>query len=132
MEASEARELAEKIIILDDSIIACGFVTHNGIALAGATKDSFRSRMPKAEFWQRGAFEKLWESIAFRATQLLADAKTKQELLSPLESVIVLREKLNVILLWVQSKTAIAGFVFAKSGDELDINKKVRHFLGLE
>jgi hypothetical protein len=54
MEASEARELAEKIIILDDSIIACGFVTHNGIALAGATKDSFRSRMPKAEFWQRG------------------------------------------------------------------------------
>jgi hypothetical protein len=130
MDEQESNNLAEKILSFDDSIYSVGVVSHSGQALGSATKPSFRKQFGNEPKWGEGAFSKYWGTEAFRAATIFASAKTDENLLTPLESIALVRESLKVILFTLIPKyPVIVGLVTSKTLDEVEIVPKLLSFL---
>lgn len=128
MDELEASNLAEKIVNLDRSILSVGIVSNTGQAIAGYTRSEFRQKFPTEDHWKSGAFTKLWTAEAFRAATIFGSASTDEKLLSPLESIIINREKLKILLLsLVPARAIIIGAIVEKSANDSELVRKIKN-----
>lgn len=129
----ETVELATTVADLDPSILSVGIVSNTGEALGGFTREAFRNLNPEEDRWKNGTFRDMWGVQAFRSAMIFASARTEEKLLSPLESVILVRKKFNILLLTLLPvKPLIVGVIFEKNCDGQVLSRKILGHFGIE
>jgi hypothetical protein len=127
MDGVEAANLAEKIVAIDESIYSVGIVSNSGQPLGGYTRPSFRNQNPNESKWDSGSFTKVWGTEAFRVAMIFGSASTGEKLLSRLELVVLVREKLKVILFTLIPRyPVIVGLVANKKTNDIELVEKIR------
>jgi hypothetical protein len=128
----ESVELATSIADLDPSILSVGIVSNTGEALGAFTREAFRRLNIGEEHWKNGAFREMWGVQAFRSAMIFGSARTEEKLLSPLESVILVRKKFNIMLLTLLPfKPLIVGVIFQKNSDGQILSRKILDHFGV-
>jgi hypothetical protein len=132
MSTDDAVELATKILEVDDSIISVGIVSNTGVPLGAKVRPIYQKKLAqKNEFYDQGAFPKLWGKQAFRVATITGSANADPLLLSNLESVVEIREKWNVLMVRIPSKEIIISLLTIKRDNLLELTKRIREFFGM-
>ena len=132
MATADAVELATKILDIDDSIIAVGIVSNTGAPLGAKIRPIYQKKLAqKNEFYDEGAFPKLWGKQAFRVATMTGSANADPSLLSNLESVAEIREKWSVLMVRIPSREIIISLLAIKRDNLLELTRKIKEFFGM-
>lgn len=132
MSVADAVALATKVLELDDSIIAAGIVSITGAPLGARVRPIYQKKLAqKSEFYDEGAFPKLWGKQAFRVATMTGSANADPSLLSNLESVVEIREKWNVLMVRIPSREIIISLLAVKRDNLLGLTRRIKEFFGM-
>src|SRR5579872_4246939 len=124
MSSSEANALAEKVLALDPAIISVGVISHNGTPLGGAISKSHQSVYsynPEA-----------WQASSFRAAQIMGSIKADDRVLSPIESIILVRRNSKSLLIWVPQSVVILAVMFQRTTSGSALADKIKKACGID
>ena len=107
LDEKEARELVEKILGLDASIMSAAILSNTGVRLSHGFREDYKSKYSNNE--------NDWSGPAFRAAMELASTKVDDKLLSQTESLIIIRKDLKQLLTYIQPKAIIVAVLIRQN-----------------
>ena len=124
LDEKEARELVEKILGLDASIMSAAILSNTGVRLSHGYREDYRSKF--------SSNENDWSGPAFRGAMELASTKVDDKFLSQTESLVIIRKNLKQILTFIQPMAIIVAVLVDRSASGTVISDKIRGMFGLD
>ncbi len=124
MKDTEATQLAQQVLSIDKSFICVFVISNTGELISGPV----HSKPSPFKYPQE---IESWREDAFKLAIMIGEAKSVERVFSRVESIAVIREKQQTLLIYLEDRGVILAIFIEKNQNPVEMSKKIRLTLGL-
>ncbi len=124
MQEKEATSLANKVLAVDNLILVVDVISTGGVLLGVAVDESRGIKFNTDKEFRK--------AHASRVASLVADARADSGRLSDIEAMVMIRDQYKAVMIPVTGASVIVVAVCKRFADDLMLETKIRHSLGLK